>query len=206
MANAVFWDRIARKYASDPIKDPDSYEYTLARSLSYLKSTDRVLELGCGTGSTALRVAPSVGEVVASDFSGGMIEIANEKLAAKGHQNLRFVQAPAMDAGQEDGPFDAVMAFNLIHLLPRPKDHIAAMAARLKPGGFLITKTPCLSKRAWLFGPMIAVMRLFGKAPGDLQFISFGQYDDWIREAGLEILETDVRPEPFSRYVVARKP
>ena len=47
---ATFWDKIAPKYAKDPINDVASYEYTLGRTLSYLTEDDSVLELGCGTG------------------------------------------------------------------------------------------------------------------------------------------------------------
>lgn len=57
---ARFWDRIARKYASDPIKDTAGYERTLARTRELLTHTDTVLEIGCGTGTTALKLAPSV--------------------------------------------------------------------------------------------------------------------------------------------------
>ena len=52
---ALFWDRMARKYAADPIADPAGYEHTLHRVQGLLNAGDRVLELGCGTGSTARR-------------------------------------------------------------------------------------------------------------------------------------------------------
>ena len=50
----------APKYAKSPIKDVPAYEYTLGRTRSYLKPTDAVLELGCGTGGTALKLADAV--------------------------------------------------------------------------------------------------------------------------------------------------
>ena len=56
-ATAKFWDGIAEKYAKSPIRDIESYEHTLQRTVSYLKPTDQVLELGCGTGRTALRLS-----------------------------------------------------------------------------------------------------------------------------------------------------
>ena len=55
-----FWDGIAEKYAKRPISDMAAYEYTLGRTRSYLKPEDQVLELGCGTGSTALLLAGDV--------------------------------------------------------------------------------------------------------------------------------------------------
>ena len=55
---AHFWDRIARKYAADPIADAAGYEATLRRVQALLSANQDVLEIGCGTGTTALRLAP----------------------------------------------------------------------------------------------------------------------------------------------------
>ena len=55
-----FWDRIARKYAASPIKDIAGYERTIARIAQLLGPTQSVLEIGCGTGTTALKLAPLV--------------------------------------------------------------------------------------------------------------------------------------------------
>ena len=58
--DAGFWDRYARKYAAHAIKDMAGYQRTVERTRHYLKKTDRVIEIGCGTGTTALTLAPSV--------------------------------------------------------------------------------------------------------------------------------------------------
>ena len=49
---ASFWDKIAPKYAKDPISDQAAYDYTCERTQSYLKPGHRALEIGCGTGPT----------------------------------------------------------------------------------------------------------------------------------------------------------
>ena len=56
-----FWDRIAKRYAARIIKDPAAYEAMLADAAGRLRPTDRVLEIGCGTGSIAIRLAPRHG-------------------------------------------------------------------------------------------------------------------------------------------------
>ena len=62
-----FWDRLARKYARDPIKDMAGYTRTLEATRQRLRETDTALELGCGTGTTALSLAPSVARLVGTD-------------------------------------------------------------------------------------------------------------------------------------------
>ena len=60
---AAFWNRVARRYAAMPMRNPDAWEETLARVTARLSPTDRVLELGCGTGSTALPPRPPRGRL-----------------------------------------------------------------------------------------------------------------------------------------------
>ena len=101
MANATFWDKAAKKYAASKIADMGGYEETLARTRSFLHAEDHLLEIGCGTGSTALKLAPSVRQMTATDISGGMLAIANEKLQNTGLTNLNFVRTEATNAIEE---------------------------------------------------------------------------------------------------------
>src|SRR5262245_51026994 len=88
--DARFWDRIARKYAADKIADVAGYERTLEHTRRHLKASDKVLEFGCGTGTTALKLAPFVARIVATDISSEMIAIAREKASAEGVRNVEF--------------------------------------------------------------------------------------------------------------------
>ncbi|CTQ52875.1 bifunctional 3-demethylubiquinone-9 3-methyltransferase/ 2-octaprenyl-6-hydroxy phenol methylase [Roseibium album] len=209
-----FWDKAARKYAASPISNQAAYEKTLERTTEHLGPEDNVLELGCGTGSTALLLAGNVRSYLATDFAPGMIEIANEKLAAekangKKHQGLGFLTADAFDESvqlpdENTGGYDAILAYNFFHLVENPEDLLARVRDLLKPGGLYISKTVCLKDRAWLFLPMIKAMQIFRKAPF-VSMLSFQNVEDMIREAGFEIIETGTYPEPRSRFVVARK-
>src|SRR6056297_839598 len=132
-----------------------------------------------------------------------MIAIARER-AATDDAAATFRVAPA-EAPAPDAPFDAVMAFNLLHLVDDPTATIHALGAQVKPGGLLITKTPCLADGNPLFRVLIPLMRLVGKAP-PVRYLSVAGLDATIEAAGFEILETANLPaSPPSRFVVARR-
>lgn len=198
----AFWNRIAEKYAADPISDMTTYEHTLARTASYLHSGDRVLEIGGGTGTTALKLAPRVGEYTGSDFSAEMVRIAQGKAQAEGADNLRFVVAAAEDRFDADS-LDAVLAFNLLHLVKDPGAVFRAAHHGLKPGGYFISKSFCFEGRWRALWPIIRPMALIGRWPS-VTFFSARWLEREMEKAGFEIVERDYHKFPL-RFIVARK-
>lgn len=203
----TFWDKTAEKYSKSPIKNVPAYEKTMERTRSYLSENDSVLELGCGTGSTALLLADAVKDITASDISANMIGIARNKAADQGTDNVTFVQATPTDGKLPAGPFDAVLAFNFLHLLEDVPGALRAVHQRLKPGGVFISKTPCLSQhlKFRLLRLPVAVMRLFGRAPY-VDFLTFHDIESIIEKEGFQIIEAGNFPnQALSRFIVARK-
>jgi SAM-dependent methyltransferase len=202
-----FWDRIAPRYARSRIRDQAGYERTLERTRELLKADDCVLELGCGTGTTALHLARSVTRYVGTDISGEMITIARRKLAETPIDGLSFrVFAP--DAGPPDETgFDAVLAFNLLHLVGDLQACLACARAALKPGGLFISKTPCLSEMNPVLRVLVPTMRLVGLAPS-VAFLDAAQLEKAILAAGFEIIATErhaTRGKDTRPFIVARK-
>lgn len=208
MDDAAFWDKLARRYAASPIDKPEAYEATLALVSKYLMPDMRVLEMGCGTGTTALRLAPRVAAWHGTDLSSEMIAIAREKAAAEGAPGVSFSTLGAFGPPAPGAPHDAVLAMNLLHLVAGPLQYIFAdLAARVRPGGLVITKTPALTEYGVLPRLAVPLMRLFGKAPSHVGFHSIADLDAGARAAGLEILETANQPEGKpKRVIVARRP
>ncbi|MBL1404968.1 MAG: class I SAM-dependent methyltransferase [Rhizobiales bacterium] len=202
--NPLFWDKIARKYAKQPIKDMKNYEATLARTKSYLKPDFTVLEVGAGTGSTALLLAPLVSHITVTDISSQMIEIGREKAKEQNIDNASFMVAEAFEATSKV-KYDVVMAFNLLHLLEDIPAAVQKAASLTKKGGYFISKSGAVGEMNFAIKFMIKVMQKIGKAP----YVSkvthkelLGAFDN----SGFEIIETDVYPKGgINRYIVAKK-
>ena len=209
-AKSRFWDKEARRYASHPVADRVGYERTLDCLRLWLRPTNRVLEIGSGTGTTALRLAPLVDSYMGTDISAHMVAIAREKLALHPRPGLQFEFADADASLRNGGPYDAILALSVLHLVQDLDATIAACAAALVPGGLLISKTPCLAEMSPLI-PWLAVplMRAIGKAPAVVHSLNQALLSAAMTRQGLEILAVerhadkgrDVRP-----FIVARKP
>ena len=66
---ARFWDRFASGYAGGTIGDWAGYERSLVRTRELLGPHASVLEIGCGTGSTALTLSLFTGPYLATDIA-----------------------------------------------------------------------------------------------------------------------------------------
>jgi ubiquinone/menaquinone biosynthesis C-methylase UbiE len=199
---------VARKYATDPIKDMAGYERSVARIRSLLAPADSVFEFGCGTGTTALKLAPHVARILATDISNEMISIAREKSAAAACSNADFVVADGDRLPAADGAFDAVLALNVFHLLPNRGQALSEVRRILRPGGLFISKTPCLAEMNPLIRLALPVARALGKAP-HVEIFSAGVLEDGIATAGFTISEAvrhgSKRQDPRI-FIVARNP
>lgn len=201
LRNQRFWNRVAARYAARPLKNVAAYDAMLADVATRLTSTDTVLELGAGTGGTAIRLAPHVAQWTATDFSTQMIQIAKAKPAPP---NLRFVVADAANAFA-GGPFDAVCAFNLLHLVDDLPQTLTSIHTHLKPEGQLICKTWCFADVKLSVRALFAVLRLFGLFPAATA-LSVKQLQDAIRKAGFDIIDQrQFGAHPQNPYIVARK-
>ncbi|ETX14394.1 methyltransferase [Roseivivax halodurans JCM 10272] len=204
MTAAAFWDKAAPRYARRPISDEAAYESTLARTKSYLSASATALELGCGTGTTALRLAPFVREYTATDISGAMIEIAKEKRWETSQRNLSLRQGGVAPGDYFGESYDTVLAFNLLHLVPDLAETLDMVNGLLPVRGLFISKTPAVGEK-WVYRPLVTVLRAFGKAP-DVTFLKVSQIDHALVAAGFELVETGLYPPSTpSRFVVARK-
>lgn len=205
MTAETFWDGVAASYAKRPIANMDQHDRTVARSAAYLTPKAEVLEVGCGTGTIAMRLAPSARHVLATDVSGKLLEIARERQTERGVEGVSFARHGIMDL--PEGQYDMVAAYNVLHLIEDIDGAVAEMAARVKPGGVLVTKTGVLGEtwRGRMLRVLIGAMQLVGKAPY-VGFHKVRDVDALMERHGLQIVEAETMGGSVGvRFLVARK-
>lgn len=182
-----FWDKTAERYAKSSISDEATYLKKLAETQSYLRPTMRVLEFGCGTGTTAIYHAPHVQHIDAIDISENMLQIGRDKAREAGIDNVTFTRGTLPDFNAETASIDAVLGLNVIHLLPDREAVIAEAARILKAGGIFVSSTACLGRSYLRFIKLVAPLgKMLGLMP-DVFIMTEEELADEIARAGFKI-------------------
>ncbi len=199
-----FWDRTAARYARRPIADENAYQRKLEVTRRYLRAEMEVLELGCGTGSTALLHAPYVKHIRAIDISSKMLEIARDKAAAAEIDNVIFEQGAINDFAAPEESFDAILGLNILHLLENKERAIAKVHRMLKPGGVFVSSTACIGDMTVLLRPFLAAGRFLGFFP-PVDIFTMQQLTDSLTDAGFSIDHHWQPGKAKALFIVARK-
>lgn len=114
VGNAALW-RVATVRAVDP------------------KPGERILDIAAGTGTSSVALAKTGADVIALDFSQGMVEEGRRR-----NPDLQFVQGDAEKLPFGDAEFDAVTISFGLRNVQQPEVAIAEMLRVLKPGGRVV--------------------------------------------------------------------
>src|SRR5262249_19198329 len=128
LASLGFWDRFGAA--------------TVARLR--LAAGDRVLDLCCGAGASAIPAAQAVGvrgSVLGIDVAQPLLELARARAARQGLANVEFRHSRAVRPGLPDGRFDAVVCVFGVFFAPDMAAFVAEMWRLVRPGGVLAVTT-----------------------------------------------------------------
>jgi ubiquinone/menaquinone biosynthesis C-methylase UbiE len=128
LASLGFWDRFGAA--------------TVARLA--LAAGDKVLDLCCGAGASAIpaaRVAGLAGHVIGVDVAEPLLELARTRAAGEGLDNIEFRRADATRTGLPDASFDAVVCVFGVFFAPDMHAFAAEMWRLVRPGGVLAITT-----------------------------------------------------------------
>jgi ubiquinone/menaquinone biosynthesis C-methylase UbiE len=124
----AFWDRIGRRTVERLVLPPAT----------------NVLDVGCGTGASALPAAQVVGpngSVIGVDLAARMLDLGRDKAKAFGLSNVEFRCADMTSLGYPDGRFDAVVSVFSIFFVPDMEGLVRELWRMVRPGGKLAVTT-----------------------------------------------------------------
>jgi ubiquinone/menaquinone biosynthesis C-methylase UbiE len=138
-----YWDRHARSYDASMRFLGAPLPRVLELTAEGVRGADRVLEIGAGTGIFTDVIARGARQVVATDYSEAMVQELSKRVAGSGLTNVECRRADVYALDVEPASFDAVVAANVLHLLPDPSQAFEAIRGVLKPGGIFVAPTFC---------------------------------------------------------------
>jgi ubiquinone/menaquinone biosynthesis C-methylase UbiE len=201
-ASRAFWERRASVYDRSMALFGGAVPEARRRVAELLRGQRRVLEVACGTGLFSEALAPGVGELLATDGAAAMVDLARRRLAPWPH--VRVEQRELLALGEPSHSADALLAANVLHLLPDLPQALAALVVPLRPGGLLLIPTYCHAQH--LRSRLVSAALSLISFPGQRRFDLAGLRQVAL-EAGLQVEVAELIPAllPIG-LVVARKP
>jgi phosphatidylethanolamine/phosphatidyl-N-methylethanolamine N-methyltransferase len=153
-----YWDRHAKNYdrSMSLLGRPIPRMVELAGEAT--RGLGKVLEVAAGTGLVTAALAAGAKAVVATDYSSEMVSALERRVRDGGVANVRCEQADIYALRFEDGTFDAVVAANVLHLVPDLPGALAALRRVVKPGGRIVVPTFCHDETSlsWVVSRVLA--------------------------------------------------
>ena len=205
-----FWDNASKNYD----KTEERFEYIHSKSREntkkFLKSSNIVLDYGCGTGTTSCEFANHVKEIHAIDISSKMIEIAKEKVISNQVKNINFEETDIFDKRFIKESFDTVLAFNMLHTVSSPQIVMQRIHELLKPDGLFISITPCLrDKMSFLLRIQILLVQVLckiGIIPIPIRRLKNSELENLMANGNFQTIHTEnIFKGASSYYMVAKK-
>jgi phosphatidylethanolamine/phosphatidyl-N-methylethanolamine N-methyltransferase len=186
-----YWDKHAKNY--------DRSMSLLGRPIPRMielvgeatRGLGRVLEVAAGTGLVTPALAAGAGEVIATDYSAAMVAALKQRVRDARVTNVQCEQADLYLLPFDAGSFDAVVAANVLHLVPDLPGALAALRRVSKPGGRVVVPTFCHDETAlsWVVSRALAVTGF----PGHRRFTA-KSLRQAVEDAGVRVTRTETLP------------
>lgn len=163
-----------------------------------IKSTDKVLDAGCGVGGSSIFLAKNIGcKVVGVTLSEQQVTHAYANADKNGVKDLvAFYQKDYTNTGFEAGYFDVIWGIEC-HLTESSKETFVKEASRLlKPGGRLIIAEYFLAREKMSKG-QVKQLRIWLNNESISDMVILRQYEKWLERNGF----TDIRAEDITKEI-----
>jgi SAM-dependent methyltransferase len=159
----TFWDFCAPFY--DKAEQANTaYNGMLRQVYELTPQGASVFEAAAGTGAISVFVADKAKNVLCTDISKRMLNVARKKAAKRGIENIVFGTRSLFNTGEPDGSYDTVIASQVLHLIDEPQK-AAEELKRISNGTLIATVTLLKGLRGLFARPAVGVWRFFGFAP-----------------------------------------
>ena len=186
-----YWDKHAKNYdrSMSLLGRPIPRMVELAGEAT--RGLGRVLEVAAGTGLVTPALAAGAGEVIATDYSAAMVAALEQRVRDAGVANVRCERADLYALRFDAGTFDAVVAANVLHLVPDLPGALAALRRVVRPGGRIVVPTFCHDETglSWVVSRALAVTGF----PGHRRFTS-KSLRQAVEDAGVRVTRAEVLP------------
>ena len=185
----AYWDQNAGRYDA-------SMRWLLGRPLPRMleltaeavRGRHCVLEVGAGTGIVTTAIAGSVGMLVATDYASAMVAVLRQRTRDAGLGNVVCERADLYELPYGSGEFDAIVAANVLHLVPNLPRALDCLRPVLSPDGRFVAPTFCHAET--LISRPISRLLLLTGFPGRRKFTA-ASLQVALSEAGLRITRTE---------------
>ena len=191
MSDRDYWERHARNYDA-------SLRWVLGRPFPRMlelaseavRGKGRVLEVAAGTGIVTTAIAQTCDAVVATDYASAMVHALERRVRDAGLDNVTCEQADIYELPYKAGEFDAVVAANVLHLVPDLPGALIGLQKVIKPGGLLVLPTFCHDETrvSWLVSRLLALSGFPGKRRFTMQSLRGALEENEIQIGHAELL------------------
>jgi len=204
----IFWDKVANKFDKRSQKLDQTEIKTLENTKKYLTVSDTVIDYGCGIGAMAIEISDNVKKIHGIDISSKMIDVAKRKAAERKIENIHFAKSTLFDERYKKEAFDVILAFNILHFLEDTQKVMTRINELLKPGGLIISVTPCLGEKKSFINILIFLLVFLqtklGMAPY-MRFFKISECEDLIANGNFQIVETEHLHSISEQYFIVAK-
>ena len=156
---------------------------------AHIKASDKILEIGCGTGYFTKEIAKTKATITAIDISPELLNMAKQEIP---ETNVSFVLDNAYELSFDDNCFDSIVGSSVLHHLEVEKA-INEMFRVLKAGGSMFFTEPnMMNPQIALQKNIPALKRKLGDSPDETAFFRWS-LKNLMRKAGF----TDIVIKPF---------
>ena len=203
-----FWDKLVPRYDEFIEKNWKIYKSSLFDKITNdVNAGDTILEVACGPGLVALKIANRASKIYAVDISEPMIEKAKKKMQEMEIKNIEFSVEDAYSLPFDKEMFDTVICNMALHNMMEPQKALSEMRRVLKPGGRLIAIIVGIGESRKIKLGM-TIFTFFTAFPV-FHKLNLDEFANMITESGFAVVDKEKIKHPEDRmpllYIVAER-